>query len=259
MKKPVKIFFIVLITLSVILNLMLAKEGSIKTSLGQSLVLMMMFVPTISYIVTRFICKSQVGKVKLRFGKIKAIILAYLLPFIYVSITYGIIWCFGFYKGNFDVTLLLIGLAGTIVNVMATIGEEIGWRGFLLDEFLKTKSPLAATISVGLIWSLWHIPGLIFTDYGNTVNLIYGIPFFVISLTMLSIPMSYFVLKANNIWPAILMHASHNALIQAVYETMTIGNTQSAFLKDETGLILMLLTLSLGLFFAFKLKKLQFT
>jgi len=55
------------------------------------------------------------------------------------------------------------------------------------------------------------------------------------------------------------MHASHNALIQAVYETMTIGNTQSAFLKDETGLILMLLTLSLGLFFAFKLKKLQFT
>ena len=50
------------------------------------------------------------------------------------------------------------------------IGEEIGWRGFLLPGLLNRQSPLVATLIVAAVWTLWHsplyfIPGMPF--YGN--------------------------------------------------------------------------------------------
>lgn len=38
------------------------------------------------------------------------------------------------------------------------LGEEVGWRGLLLPELLKTMGPLKASFVVGVIWYLWHIP-----------------------------------------------------------------------------------------------------
>jgi membrane protease YdiL (CAAX protease family) len=38
------------------------------------------------------------------------------------------------------------------------IGEEIGWRGFLLPGLLRSRSPLVATTIVALAWIFWHSP-----------------------------------------------------------------------------------------------------
>jgi membrane protease YdiL (CAAX protease family) len=38
------------------------------------------------------------------------------------------------------------------------LGEEIGWRGFALPELLRGRSPLVASIILGLVWSSWHLP-----------------------------------------------------------------------------------------------------
>ena len=38
------------------------------------------------------------------------------------------------------------------------LGEEVGWRGFLLPQLLKRSSPLAASLLLGLVWALWHLP-----------------------------------------------------------------------------------------------------
>ena len=255
MTKQAKIYIGILLLLSVILNYFLAMEGSIKSSLGQTLVVSMMFVPTISYFILKLISKEKVDKIKIKFKDWRSILEAYLLPFVYVSIAYLMIWSLGYYKENFTIELLITGVSGTLLNSIGTIGEEIGWRGFLINEFLKKNNALRSSIIVGLIWSIWHIPGLIFTDYGNTSNLIYGILFFTISLTCISIPMSYYVLKARNIWPAILMHASHNALIQSLYEPMTISNKVSQLLKDETGLFLVIMSVTIGIVYGIKMKK----
>ena len=38
------------------------------------------------------------------------------------------------------------------------LNEELGWRGFLLPRLLTTKEPFTASMILGVIWALWHIP-----------------------------------------------------------------------------------------------------
>ena len=47
---------------------------------------------------------------------------------------------------------------GLGVNFLANTCEEIGWRGFALPHLQKRHSALSATLIVGMLWGLWHLP-----------------------------------------------------------------------------------------------------
>ena len=36
------------------------------------------------------------------------------------------------------------------------LGEELGWRGYLLPRLLRQHSPISASVILGLIWAAWH-------------------------------------------------------------------------------------------------------
>ncbi len=38
------------------------------------------------------------------------------------------------------------------------LGEEPGWRGYALPLLQRRRSPLTASLAVGLVWSIWHVP-----------------------------------------------------------------------------------------------------
>ena len=54
------------------------------------------------------------------------------------------------------------------VNFLANTCEEIGWRGFALPRLQKQYSALLATLIVGTLWGLWHLPLVFFV--GNPMS-----------------------------------------------------------------------------------------
>jgi membrane protease YdiL (CAAX protease family) len=57
----------------------------------------------------------------------------------------------------------VLAVPGTIQPILfvlfvLVVGEEIGWRGFLLRHLLHERSPLVAAILVGVVWAFWHAP-----------------------------------------------------------------------------------------------------
>jgi membrane protease YdiL (CAAX protease family) len=58
----------------------------------------------------------------------------------------------------------------TVVLFGGPVGEELGWRGFVLPHLRKKVSPLISSIIVGVIWSLWHLPMFWFHVSGYNIN-----------------------------------------------------------------------------------------
>ena len=68
---------------------------------------------------------------------------------------------FGHAKGNFGAFTgfpLTTPLALWAMLVVAGIGEEAGWRGYLLPHLQRRYSPLVASIAVAACWAVWHVP-----------------------------------------------------------------------------------------------------
>lgn len=57
-----------------------------------------------------------------------------------------------------------------VVGILAGLVEEPGWRGYALDRLQNLYSALGASVVLGLIWALWHLP-LFFVE-GTYQNLL---------------------------------------------------------------------------------------
>ena len=55
---------------------------------------------------------------------------------------------------------------GAVVLWLATygFGEEIGWRGFALPRLQEKLSVSRATLTLGLMWAVWHIPAFFYLE-----------------------------------------------------------------------------------------------
>lgn len=63
----------------------------------------------------------------------------------------------------FSESLPIVLLLLVILTITDGLGEELGWRGFALPKMLERQNAIAASILLGLIWAIWHLP-LIWTD-----------------------------------------------------------------------------------------------
>lgn len=115
--------------------------------------------------------------------------------------------------------------------IRGTLGEELGWRGFLLNELQKKYSPIKSAIIVGLIWGFWHTPLWFLSGYAG-VQLVQYIIVFLVYIISTSIIMTAFYNLNHNILVPIIIHQFANF-----------------FIGIHTGDVLYLLTISALLYF----------
>ncbi|MFZ5908927.1 MAG: CPBP family intramembrane glutamic endopeptidase [Chloroflexota bacterium] len=104
--------------------------------------------------------------------------------------------------------LLALTLA-PFFNVLFALGEELGWRGYLLPRLLPLGQ-WKAILAGGVIWGLWHAPvivqGLNYPGYPLA-----GILMMVVFCTLLGAILAWLTLNTNSPWVAALAHGSVNA------------------------------------------------
>ena len=55
-----------------------------------------------------------------------------------------------------------------LILPLSALWEEMGWRGFLLPILQEKYTPLKASIIIGIVWGLWHLPiYLAINPYGD--------------------------------------------------------------------------------------------
>jgi membrane protease YdiL (CAAX protease family) len=91
-----------------------------------------------------------------------------------------------------------------------TLGEEIGWRGYLLPKLLSLgRTP--ALLLVGLIWAPWHLVLFLLTPFFPMGNVLIFVPLFVGTIVAASFFFGYLRLYTGSVWPASIGHSVHNA------------------------------------------------
>lgn len=108
-----------------------------------------------------------------------------------------------------------------IFILIGSLGEEIGWRGFLLPNLLKKYSFTISSAIVGTVWGLWHFR----FDSGVTSFLIY-----ILFAIETSIIISWLYSKTKgSIISAIIYHTSINTCGLFLFENILLHTNLEYF------------------------------
>ena len=195
-----------------------------------------MFMPAISSILTRLICREGFSDMYLRphfRGNGWRYVLSWLLPIVLTLL--GAILFFLVYPELFDPSLSMLRaqgvteeqlplmlavngvlmLLGPALNLIPAFGEELGWRGYLLPKLATRMGRRGATLLSGAIWGLWHAPmialghnfGFGYLGYPWT-----GILLMTLFCVLFGSFLAWLTFKTTSAIPAALAHGGLNAV-----------------------------------------------
>ena len=119
--------------------------------------------------------------------------------------------------GGWEISALRNGVPGFIWIVLVAfshtallggpLGEEIGWRGFLLPMLLRRNGAFAASLILAVVWGLWHLPVDLYAGF-----LVKG-PGAVLARIVWTLPMTIlftwiFLRAKGSLLVAVFLHAS---------------------------------------------------
>ena len=103
---------------------------------------------------------------------------------------------------------LLSGAVLTLVTDPGPLGEECGWRGFALPRLLESWSPIGASVLLGAIHAIWHVP--LFCIPGLAQGNVF-FPTFAVGVVSIAVITTWLYLRTGaNLLLAILVHLLAN-------------------------------------------------
>lgn len=267
--RPVLLYVVLLFTFSSIFYFLMLKAHSLGAG-GGLYVLGIMWCPALAAIVTLKSNGFQLGELGWKWPETRYALQSWYIPILYAAIAYVFVWLSGF--GAFPnrdfmeqlvrrmglpvspviATALYVAFGGSfglVRGLSSALGEEIGWRGFLVPRLFPKIGFTGTALLSGAIWACWHYPLLIWGDYNNGTPAWYGLTCFTVMVISISFVFAWLRLKSGSLWTAALLHASHNLYIQAMFTPLTRNTGKTPWFIDEFGVALPIVTLGFAIYF----------
>jgi uncharacterized protein len=255
-RRAVPVYLLLTFALSSVLYFLIIKSGHLGAG-GGTYVTLLMWCPAMGAMLTCKYLGRDVGSLGWKWGEPRYQVMSYLIPLAYATITYSIVWLAGLggvYNKTFvdsmiksfglgplppwaaiSLYLVLAGTAGMVGSCATALGEEIGWRGFLVPALAKRFSFTSTALISGCIWSVWHYPILIFADYNAGTPTWYGLTCFTVMVIAMSFVFAWMRLKSGSLWTGVLLHASHNLFVQGFFDRITTDTGRTKYVIGEFG------------------------
>ena len=108
----------------------------------------------------------------------------------------------------FGDTPVILMVGAILISTWAQAGEELGWRGYALPRLAQSLGLGGASVVVGVVWAVWHLPVFFIPDAGSTGQ---SFPIYLLHVTSLSVLLGWLYWKTGgSLLLVMLMHASVN-------------------------------------------------
>ena len=108
---------------------------------------------------------------------------------------------------------LLIGL------LISGPGEELGWRGYALPRLQAAYGPLAASLLIGVVWGVWHLPIWLWSSSSGGASFVAEFALFVVGLSAFSVVFTWVYNHTGaSMWMVVLLHAA----VTASYNSLSV-------------------------------------
>lgn len=268
-RMQVVVYLVLVFAFSSFFYFLVLRSGSLGNGRGLYVV-GLMWCPALAGMLTLRLNGRSISELGWKWGKTKYQLWSWFVPLLYASIAYAIVWIAGFggfgNRGFLDALvkqmhlggprwvsvalgIALTGTFGLVGSISHALGEEIGWRGFLVPELFRTTSFTTTALISGIVWSLWHYPILIWGDYNAGTPTWYGLTCFTVMVVSMSFVFAWMRLKSGSLWTAAILHASHNLYIQAIFTPLTRNTGKTAWFIDEFGCVLPIVAIVFAVYF----------
>ena len=118
------------------------------------------------------------------------------------------------------VFLVVQGLvAGLTINALAALGEELGWRSYLLQR-LAPLGYWRTSLVTGIVWGVWHAP-LVLQGHNFPETPLLGVAVMTLWTVAASPVFTYLTVRARTVLAPAVFHGSFNAVASLVLLHLT--------------------------------------
>jgi membrane protease YdiL (CAAX protease family) len=126
-------------------------------------------------------------------------------------------------------------LIAPAINAIPALGEEWGWRGWLLPHLSRLGTWPALLLS-GTIWGAWHAP-LTLRGYNYAELGAWAAPMFVVFCVIFGTLLGWLRLTTGSVWPAVIGHAALNASAGVTFLVGDAANPPNLAIAGITGVV----------------------
>ncbi len=91
-------------------------------------------------------------------------------------------------------------------------GEELGWRGYALPRLQATFDPLAASLVIGVVWGVWHLPIWLWRAASGGAAFVAEFALFVVFITAFAVVFTWVYNHTGaSLWMVVVLHAAVTA------------------------------------------------